>query len=74
MSECSNKDLPTKEEFFESELIENLIPDMWSEPKYQCPECEDGSMRKNLFKVLTSYPPKYEYQCDKCGHTEFHFK
>lgn len=74
MSGNINTNLPTKEEFFESELNIDLIPDQWSEPKYQCPKCDDGGMCKNLFKVLTSYPAKYEYQCNKCGHTEFHFK
>lgn len=46
--------------------------DQWSEPKYQCPKC-DGGMRRNEMIVLTSYPAKYEYQCDKCGHIDYQY-
>ena len=44
----------------------------WSEPKYQCPKC-DGGMCKNMMVVLTTYPAKYEYQCDKCGHIDYQY-
>ena len=42
----------------------------WSEPKCKCPKC-NGNMRKNIWKVLTSYPVKYEYRCDTCDHVEY---
>lgn len=46
----------------------------WSDPMYPCPKC-GGGMRMNMFggRVLTSLPPirQSEYQCDKCGFTEF---
>jgi len=43
----------------------------FSEPKYKCPKC-GGNVRKNLTMVLTSYPPKYRYECDNCDHVDFH--
>ena len=46
----------------------------WSDPMYPCPKC-GGNMRMNMLggRVLTSNPPirQSEYQCDKCGFTEF---
>lgn len=46
----------------------------WSDPIYPCPEC-GGNMRMNMWGgiVLTSLPPIHqnEYQCDKCGFTEY---
>lgn len=46
----------------------------WSDPIYPCPKC-GGNMRMNMLggRVLTSNPPirQSEYQCDKCGFTEF---
>ena len=46
----------------------------WSDPMYPCPKC-GGGMRMNMFggRILTSLPPirQSEYQCDKCGFTEF---
>lgn len=46
----------------------------WSDPIYPCPKC-GGNMRMNMYggRVLTSLPPihQHEYQCDKCGFTEY---
>lgn len=42
----------------------------WSEPKYLCPEC-GGGMCENLMMIFCSNPPKYQYQCDSCGHIEY---
>ena len=44
----------------------------WSEPKYRCPVCEQGGMRRDETVVLTSNPPSYRYQCDACGHIAYH--
>ena len=46
----------------------------WSDPIYPCPKC-GGNMRMNMLggKMLASMPPIHqgEYQCDKCGFTEY---
>lgn len=62
--------LPTAKEYREAAQKDPL---QWSEPKYQCPKC-GGGMRRNEMVVLTSYPPQYEYQCDKCGYIEYQYK
>jgi hypothetical protein len=65
--------LPTAKEY--SEMVQKAalqFTAQWSEPKYQCPKC-GGGMRKNLMVVLTSYPVKYEYCCDKCGYVDYQF-
>lgn len=59
------------EEIRKTEKEENI---QWSDPVYPCPKC-GGNMRMNMYggRVLTSLPPirQSEYQCDKCGFTEF---
>ena len=65
--------LPTSKEYTEAvNKVAFQFTCQWSEPKYQCPKC-DGGMCKNQMKVLTSYPAKYEYQCNKCGHIEYQY-
>lgn len=44
----------------------------WSEPKYLCPVCEKGGMRRDETVVLTSNPPSYRYECDNCHHITYH--
>lgn len=63
----------TKEEYINSfgERHGIDIQPMWSEPKFDCPECGGGGMCKNNMVVLTSIPPQYEYRCNKCGHVEY---
>ena len=62
----------TKEEYVNSLGVFDSIEfcQQYSEPKYDCTEC-GGGMCKDLTKVLTSYPPKYEYRCNKCGHIDY---
>ena len=69
---CSTSitNLPTAKEYRETAIP---FASQWSEPKYQCPRCGDG-MCRNEMVVLTSYPPQYEYQCDKCGYIEYQYK
>lgn len=67
------KDLPTAEEY-QASLIHRYNasqPKKWSEPKYICPNCKEGSMRRNELEVLASFPPKREYQCDRCGYIDY---
>ena len=65
--------LPTAEEYRKAmDKSAFYFTAEWSEPRYQCPKC-DGGMCKNLMVVLTTYPVKYEYQCDKCGHIEYQY-
>lgn len=68
-----NTGLPTADEY--RKIIEDSMyyPQEWSEPKYICPKCHEGGMRRNEMVVLTSYPAQYEYCCDKCGHVEYQF-
>lgn len=61
----------TKEEYIKQNQTEQYyFTKQYSEPKYDCPKCS-GHMRKNLMLVLTSYPPKYQYECDVCGYVEY---
>lgn len=60
--------LPTKEEF--KATIKSEPKPEYSEPKYECEKC-GGGMCKNNRIVLTSYPPKYLYKCNKCGHVDY---
>ena len=64
------KDLPTAEEYQKS-LEQFIFNKEWSEPKYLCPKCEEGGMRRREDVVLASYPPKRLYKCDKCGHIDY---
>lgn len=66
--------LPSAKEFAEAaNKLAFQFTGQWSEPKYRCPKC-DGGMCKNLMVTLTSYPAKYEYSCNKCGHIEYQYK
>ena len=65
------KSLKTLEEYIDShrEAINHYGEfGEYSEPKFKCPKC-GGNVRKNLSLVLTSYPPQYRYDCEKCGHS-----
>lgn len=45
--------------------------DKWKPLKrvdYVCPKCGKGTMKLDEGIVLTSNPPQYRYQCDKCGY------
>lgn len=66
--------LPTAEEFIKANEPSVLWyrQEKWSEPKYICPKCNEGGMRKENDTVYTSNPPCYKYQCDKCGYTTWH--
>lgn len=66
------KDLPSAEEYQKS-LEQFIFNEAWSEPKYLCPKCGEGGMRRREDIVLASYPPQRLYECDKCGHTEYQF-
>lgn len=62
----------TKEEYITQNQAERyFFTEQYSEPKYDCPKCENGHMRKNLMMVLTSYPPMFQYECDTCGHVDY---
>lgn len=32
----------------------------------ECPKCGD-LIYKNISLILTSYPPQYQFHCEKCG-------
>lgn len=63
-----NNSLPSAKEYRE---MANQIDfsARWSEPKYQCPKC-NGGMRRDETIVLSSFPPQYMYECNKCGYRE----
>lgn len=65
--------LPAKEEYLESSKKTYIDFSEWSEPKYKCPKCENGGMRKNLTMILTTHPCQYQYKCNECGYTENQF-
>ncbi len=62
----------TKEEYISLHKTNDvLFSKKYSKPKYDCPECKNGHMRKNLLIVLTSNPPMFQYECDTCGHIDY---
>ena len=65
-------DLPSKETYVSGLRVPSYDFREWSYPIYHCPEngC-DGGMCKNLKSVCAYLPPKYEYKCNKCGHTDY---
>lgn len=66
-------DLPTADEYRESIGAPYYYYQReWSEQKYVCPKCGGGMCRHETI-VYTSNPPKYEYQCNKCGYVEYQF-
>ena len=62
-------EVPTREEFVVEQNLANAVLDQYSGPRYICPKC-GGNMRKNRSIVLTTYPPKFRYECDKCDFWE----
>ena len=65
--------LPTAKEY--SEMANKAafqFTARWSEPKYQCPKCGGGMCRDEM-TICASLPPKYTYQCNKCGHVEYQY-
>lgn len=66
--------LPSEEEFINANQPSVLMFQMnkWSEPKYKCPKCNEGGMRKEEDIIYTSNPPCYRYECDHCGYSTFH--
>lgn len=71
MSNCSTFH---NQEETEDKLIDKPVhtPTM-SEPKYRCPSCIEGGMCRNETIVLCSYPPQFQYECNKCGHIDVHW-
>lgn len=63
------------------DILEHLDDDplrRMSPPLYPCPVCNryamknGGWMRRNEALIFTSNPPKTQFVCDICGHTEYH--
>lgn len=61
----------TREEYIKANRKKCFTIWQYSEPKYECPRCQHGKMRKNLSMVLCSSPPMYQYECDSCGYVDF---
>lgn len=62
--------LPTKQEYMQRSPQASVMYNKYSEPKYKC-EHYEGSMRKRLDIILTSLPPKFQYECDTCNNVEY---
>lgn len=45
-----------------------ILCDNREQTNIECPECGALIWRKTDI-VLTSYPPKFQYECDACGWT-----
>lgn len=76
-SNCQSDNLPSAEAYQQQDrnYVEGyweLQSRKWSEPKYRCPVCNEGGMRRDETVVLTSNPPSYRYECDKCHHVTYH--
>lgn len=69
------KILPTESEFDKANkgLLDYSVTNQtqWSEPKFVCPSCNAGGMRKDLTTICTSIPPSFKYQCTNCGHVTY---
>lgn len=74
---------PTQIQFVDNAMREYAFPEAeenrdkseneWKPLKrvnYVCPKCGQGMMKLDEGIVLTSNPPQYRYQCDKCGYVE----
>ena len=74
---------PTRIRFVDNAMSEYVFPeenesrgkseDKWKPLKragYVCSKCGQGTMKLDEGIVLTSNPPQYRYQCDKCGYVE----
>lgn len=77
---------PTQIRFVDNAMSEYVFPEMekntdkvkneWKPLKrvnHVCPKCGQGRMKLDEGIVLTSDPPQYRYQCDKCGYIECSF-
>lgn len=62
--------LPTADEYRKAIGVPYSYHREWSEPKYICSKC-GGGMCRNETMVFMSNPPKYQYQCNKCGNVEY---
>lgn len=75
--DCETKELPSAEDYQKqdrdyTQSYWELQSRKWSEPKYRCPVCNEGGMRRDETVVLASNPPSYRYECDKCHHITYH--
>ena len=77
---------PTQIRFVDNAMSEYAFPEIekntdkvkneWKPLKrvnHVCPKCGQGRMKLDEGIVLTSDPPQYRYQCDKCGYIECSF-
>ena len=62
----------TTEEEYRKFAEDTLQQKEWSEPRYICPECGGGMCRNEMYE-FASCPPKYQYQCNKCGHIDYQY-
>lgn len=77
VDQCVAEQLPSAQEYAQQDheyttTYWELQSKKWSEPKYRCPVCNEGGMRRDETVVLTSNPPSYRYECDKCHHIAYH--
>lgn len=59
---CKSSNLPSRDEYLSQSI--NRSPAL-----YRCPKC-GGNVRKDTSFCLTTYPPKYRYECDDCDYYE----
>lgn len=62
-------------------IIDDIADDIKPNPKgntnsrniniYRCPNCQGGTLIIDDDTVLTMYPVKYQYQCNKCGYVDY---
>ena len=45
----------------------------WTDSGLACEKC-GGEMQRNNAKVLTTYPPQYEYRCKVCGYIAYRWQ
>lgn len=65
--------LPTAEQYRNGHPPVIYEIEAWSEPKYLCPKCKKGGMRRNNIVMKTTQPIQFEYQCNQCGYVEHQY-
>ena len=67
-------DLPSAKEYLDMRnrlAIVSEASNEWTAPLFACAKCGGGVRRKEDY-ILTSFPPRYLYKCDKCGMQDTH--
>lgn len=54
--------LPTREEYFNKKILEEVEEDETDKELYICPLCGKG-VKRDYSVIFMSFPPRYRYSC-----------